>query len=247
LQGKNKVGEAPPASFVRGVKLGAKAQVTGVSDEELLAAYYGGDDRSFEALFYRYLQALCGFFKRMGLMFEAEDLALETLFRVARTRESGSKFDPDRATPKTWIYRIAKNLALTHLKKTSISPPVTTLESEAAVELTRQAHALPNSAPSQVVDLIWRCIEKELTAQQRIALVLWMTEDLKIKEIADSMDLRFGTVGRLLMEARDKVREVLGDSGFQIVSRSEIHQPGAVIVHVWQNDVLILAPRPTSS
>jgi RNA polymerase sigma-70 factor (ECF subfamily) len=215
-----------------------------MSDEDLLAAYYNGDDQAFEMLFDRYLQRLRRFLGSMGCGYEAEQLALDALFRVARTRRGNARFDHSRGTSASaWIYFIARNVGLTYLEGQSHMPPMTSLEpGDDLFDVLAGAYAPQESAPDpQVGDLIRRCI-RELPEQRRSALMLWMTEDLDIRGISDVLGLSYGATGRVLKEARDSLRNLMGESGFQLVSRGQRLPPQAVIVHVWPKAVLILCP-----
>lgn len=83
------------------------------SDQELIARILKRDSRAFEALFERYQEGL----RRHLLRFvrnpsAAEDLLQETFLRVWNRAEQWNGSGPLKA----WLYRIATNLALNHLR-----------------------------------------------------------------------------------------------------------------------------------
>ena len=203
-----------------------------MTDEVLLASYYNGDDRAFETLFESYFHRLRGFFFRFGCRYDAEDLALETLFRVARTRESGSRFDQRGTRAKSWIFHIATNLAINHLEKWSHAPPMTSLglDDDCPHQVSPRRYISRSQLSSPVEDLIEDCIS-QLPERQRSALVLWMTEGLGIREIAEILGRKYGTVGRQLKEARDALRQRLGRGGLKQVPRGGPLPPNAVVIH----------------
>lgn len=79
------------------------------SDEELFARVRGGDLAAFDALYARYESRLFGFLVRqLKSREEAEDVFHETFMNALRSRD----IDFDRASFRTWLYRIARNLVL---------------------------------------------------------------------------------------------------------------------------------------
>ncbi len=79
------------------------------SDEELYARMRAGDLSAFDALYARYETRLFAFLVRqLKSREEAEDVFHETFMNALRSRE----IDFDRASFRTWLYRIARNLVL---------------------------------------------------------------------------------------------------------------------------------------
>ena len=80
--------------------------------------YLGGDPVAFGELVTRYQHALFGFLGRMGLEpAVCEELAQETFLRAWVNR---ARYDAGKAAISTWLFTIARNLALSHLSKKAL-------------------------------------------------------------------------------------------------------------------------------
>lgn len=83
------------------------------ADEVLYHRVWTGDLRAFDLLYRRYEVRLFGFLLRMvHNHHDAEDLFHEAFLSVLRSRQ----VTLDRASFSTWLYRIARNVALNHLR-----------------------------------------------------------------------------------------------------------------------------------
>jgi len=84
-----------------------------VSDRELLLSVRAGDEAAFNELIGRKTKPLLQLVQRiLNDTEEARDVVQVTFFKVWENR---LKFD-ERWSPNTWIYRIASNLAIDHLR-----------------------------------------------------------------------------------------------------------------------------------
>ena len=84
-----------------------------VSDRQLLLSVRDGDESAFNELIGRKTKPLLQLVQRiLNDTEEARDVVQVTFFKVWENR---LKFD-ERWSPNTWIYRIASNLAIDHLR-----------------------------------------------------------------------------------------------------------------------------------
>src|SRR5215211_5341252 len=107
-------------------------------DESLMQRAAGNDVHAFDALFQRHRRAVFSFtFRMVGDSPAAEDLTQECFLRVWRARE---RYQPTAAF-RTWLFTIARRLALDELKRRQAHPTLLASETadqteEESVELT---------------------------------------------------------------------------------------------------------------
>ncbi len=121
----------------------------------------------------------------------AEDITQECFLAFLR---SPGRLDPSRGTIKTYLFAIARNLALKHHRDTRESE----LLDEVAVERFSPDLA---AAVEQAV--------ASLPALQQEALVLFEYEGLTLEEIAQVAGCDAGTVKSRLHRARERLRRIL--------------------------------------
>jgi len=129
---------------------------------------------------------------------DREDLFQEVFFKI---HKGLGKFRGDSSL-ETWIYRIAVNTAMNHLKKHKrLEAFKDFLAGLKLVERVEEPE-LPDAA-------IWKPLEK-LNPLQRTVLLLSDVEEKKLEEIASLLKLPIGTVKSNLHRAREIVRKELG-------------------------------------
>jgi RNA polymerase sigma-70 factor (ECF subfamily) len=179
---------------------------------------------AFEALVHRHQDKLVGIlYHLVGNLEEAEDLSQDVFLRVYRSRKG---YRP-RAKFTTWLFTIANNVALNHLRKKSRKPslPASSMgsDSEAAAPLAQQIPSRQSNASSQVrkIELseIVQGALKTLGEDQRLAVLLNKFEDMSYAEIGEVMNRSPAAIKSLLARARNELREQLqpyltsGDGG----------------------------------
>jgi RNA polymerase sigma-70 factor (ECF subfamily) len=174
-------------------------------DDELVARIAGGDEAAMQTLVERWERPVHAFLHHMlGSADDAEDLAQDTFLRVFV--RSGDYRAEGRF--RSWLLRIAGNLARSHLRRrklvrwvrfeplwhdraSAMEPADRTLETEETGAAVRRALAT----------LPWR---------QRQALVLKRFEGMSYREIADVLDTTVPGVESLLQRATASLRRTLG-------------------------------------
>lgn len=132
---------------------------------------------------------------------DREDLFQEVFLKVHRALgkfRGGSSLE-------TWIYRIAVNTAINHLKKRK--------RRESFRELLNHLRLVETVEGPEVGDaLIWKPLEK-LNPLQRTVLLLSDVEEKKMEDIASLLKIPLGTVKSNLHRAREIVKKELEKNG----------------------------------
>ena len=194
-----------PTSFTR--------DLTAANDSDLVANAVSGLDGSFEELVRRYQRPISAYVYRMVGNYEsALDLTQEIFIKVynsLRRYRSEFKFS-------TWIYKIAHNSAVDHLRRTA------TREQSIIAGTENDTFELPlesgRLSPEQESEQKERRIEIEsviraLPANYRELVVLRHSQDLTYEEIVEVTGLPLGTVKNRLFRAREMMRQLFVEKG----------------------------------
>lgn len=164
-----------------------------------------GDRTAFAMLIRHYQQALFGYLGRMGLnQAAAEDIAQETFLRAW---QGLNRYDPKRAEFSTWLFTIARNLALNELDRAAAKKEVSSDD-----DLSESAAGEPS--PDQA---IFSAQQRErlrkallrLPLEDRSALALAYFQALDLASIARIEACSVGTIKVRLHRAKQKLRQLL--------------------------------------
>ena len=176
-------------------------------DRELLQALKKDDELALDELIQRKTGPLVQLVYRiLGDAEEARDVVQVTFLRLWENRQ---KFD-ERWSPNTWIYRIASNLAIDHLRsrqsRERSAEPVRLHLRKVADE--RAAGAMARLGESEVMG-IFQSLAGELTEKQRLIFLLREVEEMSSQEVATIVGCRESTVRNHLFNARKVLRAAL--------------------------------------
>jgi RNA polymerase sigma-70 factor (ECF subfamily) len=174
-------------------------------DGELLRRAAAGDEGAFLVLWERHRRPIFRFAYRMvGSPAVAEDLTHECFLAVLATPD---RYDPERASLRTFLRAIARNLSFKHFRKqgweTLTEEPLepTPLEPEEPGPLRRLLEEERGEAVRRAVG--------SLPPLQREVLILFEYEGQSLGEIADLVEADVGTVKGRLHRARERLRKTL--------------------------------------
>ncbi len=184
-----------------------------LSDAELIVKSISGREESFEELVSRYQRPIVSYVYRMLNDYDSSlDVTQEVFIKVYKSLErysSDYKFS-------TWLYRIAHNAAIDHIRRNS--KKLQSLETENQDGTYEMQIESPRPTPEQDRENSeWRTeiesVVKCLPTVYRELIVLRHSKDLSYGEIAEITNLPLGTVKNRLFRAREMMREMFFERG----------------------------------
>ncbi len=184
-----------------------------LNDRELLARIRQQDTAAFEAFYDRHAATVYGLLQRIvqdrGV---ADDLLQETFWQVW---EKAAQFTA-AGSGASWLYRIARNKALDHLRRRQARPQ--------AAEPPEIGWELFLVGDEDVEEAVQRSWDREavvaalagLPAEQRRCLELAYFEGLSHREIAQTLSIPLGTVKTRLRMALEKLERALRAQGYPV-------------------------------
>jgi len=136
----------------------------------------------------------------------AEDLSHEVYVRVLKSYE---RFQ-GRSSEKTWLFAIAKNVAIDYFRKNSVRSSHTfdafNWETESLVSPSKTPEVLTelNDEMRQLLDALEEC-----TGDQKMVIVMRYFQELSIAETAAILNWTEGKVKTTQHRAINKLREIL--------------------------------------
>lgn len=171
----------------------------------LLARIAAGETRAFGPIVRHYQRPLFGFLGRMGLpQSQAEEVAQETFLRAWRNL---GKFDPARAEFSTWLFAIARNLALNERAR-SHGRELPVGDGEAAEPACDQPAAGERLDASRRHEWLQAGLAR-LRPAERTLLALVYTRELSLDAIARIEGCEPGAIRTRLHRARQQLRQLL--------------------------------------
>jgi RNA polymerase sigma-70 factor (ECF subfamily) len=175
-----------------------------MNDDFLIRETLAGNQQAFRLVVLRYQRPLFRFLGLLGFRGPpAEDLAQETFLRAFKALYS---FDPTRAAFSTWLFTIARRLAIREWQRSrrvQLTP--------AAGEEEAPSHAL-DPAQSALIAERARRVERalgELPEQLRSTFFFSQIEELSLEQVAELEGCAVGTVKSRVFRARERLRLAL--------------------------------------
>ncbi len=173
------------------------------TDEVLVAAFVGGDERAFSHLVTRYERRVYGIcYRYFGDPVDAEDAAQDaflTLYRRAETFRGGSRFS-------TWMYRVTTNACNDLARKRSRRPRKAT----AAIEDLPLADPVDHVS-ERLLQLEVREALLLLEPMHREAVIAHSLQGRPYHEIAEEAGVAVGTIKSRVHRGHAKLAAILSE------------------------------------
>lgn len=175
-----------------------------MTEDQLLKKAGRGDETAFLLLYERHRAGLYRFLYRLlGSAELAEDLTHDCFLSLMRQPE---RFDPKRASLRTYLYAAGRNLAFKHFRQTGHETVLDELEEE--LPLIDRREPLQQLLDAELASKVRQAIA-QLPPLQREALILFEYEGLSLAELAQVVETDVGTVKARLHRARARLRRSL--------------------------------------
>jgi len=182
---------------------------------ELLKKALAGDINSFQTLFAEFQTQLRSYLYRLITdRNDVDDLTHDTFIRAF---DKIATFNQESSL-KTWVFRIATNLAYDHLRKLKRWPAdaqdqgahlaISTPDIAQAFRIVHQTSSAGAYEMKEHIDFCFTCISKTLPIENQVALILKDVYDFPVKEICLILDKTPGTVKHLLEDARETMTTI---------------------------------------
>ena len=185
----------------------ALSNLSSIADSELVRHAVSGRDDGFEELVRRYQRPIAAYVYRMVGDYDAAlDLTQEVFIKVynsIRRYRSEFKFS-------TWIYKIAHNAAIDHLRRNSTRWHGLTGEFEGErydlpIESRRPSPEEESEKRERRAEI--ESVVRQLPTAYRELVLLRHSHDMSYDEIAEVTGLPLGTVKNRLFRAREAMRQ----------------------------------------
>ena len=192
-----------------------------VTDEQLMTAYYRGENAAFDELYRRYHTRLYHFARQRlspttpGRDDTAEEIVAEVWVRKCATRDRlSSRWDPEKGSIATFFYRNVLYRVIDHRRKSATLPEelMTDLEPDddvAAPDETLREQKIHRSAAPDMFDPASRLFMMEVRdCKQRLqepfhtVILLYYDAEVNLREIGAILGKSEGWASKVCKQAR---------------------------------------------
>ncbi len=175
------------------------------SDEKLILRFQEGDINAYNELVKRYKDRLLNFvFRYFNNVEQAEDVVQDTLIKLY----THASYYKNVAKFSTWIFTIAKNNALTELRKNKRKKTDSLWTDDGKfIDISSKEESLESKVQNEIaIDQLNNFLE-EIPENFRIAVVLRDFQELSYEEISKILEIPIGTIKSRINRGRIQLAE----------------------------------------
>lgn len=175
------------------------------SDEKLILRFQAGDINAYNELVKRYKDRLLNFVLRyFNNVEQAEDVVQDTLIKLY----THASYYKNVAKFSTWIFTIAKNNALTELRKNKRKKTDSLWTDDGQViDINSKEESLDSKVQNEIaIDQLNKFLD-EIPENFRMAVVLRDFQELSYEEISKILEIPIGTIKSRINRGRIQLAE----------------------------------------
>ncbi len=175
------------------------------SDEKLILRFQEGDINAYNELVKRYKDRLLNFvFRYFNNVEQAEDVVQDTLIKLY----THASYYKNVAKFSTWIFTIAKNNALTELRKNKRKRTDSLWTDDGKfIDISSKEESLESKVQNEIaIDQLNKFLD-EIPENFRIAVVLRDFQELSYEEISKILEIPIGTIKSRINRGRIQLAE----------------------------------------
>ena len=175
------------------------------SDEKLILRFQEGDINAYNELVKRYKDRLLNFvFRYFNNVEQAEDVVQDTLIKLY----THASYYKNVAKFSTWIFTIAKNNALTELRKNKRKKTDSLWTDDGKfIDISSKEESLESKVQNEIaIDQLNKFLD-EIPENFRIAVVLRDFQELSYEEISKILEIPIGTIKSRINRGRIQLAE----------------------------------------
>ena len=175
------------------------------SDEKLILRFQEGDINAYNELVKRYKDRLLNFvFRYFNNVEQAEDVVQDTLIKLY----THASYYKNVAKFSTWIFTIAKNNALTELRKNKRKKSDSLWTDDGKfIDISSKEESLESKVQNEIaIDQLNKFLD-EIPENFRIAVVLRDFQELSYEEISKILEIPIGTIKSRINRGRIQLAE----------------------------------------
>lgn len=174
-----------------------------MSDQTIVTQVLQGKTDQFSVLMDQYHNEIFSFvFNMLGNYQDTEDLLQEIFFKVY---QSLSKYNSDKASFRTWLYRIASNHTINFIHSSyykhhaSSDVDLSYLEGNSDIE--------KDLIKDEQIKRIVQAMKKRLTKKHQKIMILHYFSGLSVKEISETTNIPDKTIYKAIKSSITKIKE----------------------------------------